>query len=59
MVAEINKERIVLNDELSVDIDKINDNEYILIFIFYMMGEHSVKINKKKMLELKEMLNKL
>jgi len=55
----MNKERITLNDELSIDIDKISDDEYTLIFIFYGMGEHGVKISKKKFIELKEMLNKL
>lgn len=53
----MDKERIVLNDELSVGIDKLDDNNYLLIFTFYEMGEHGVKVNKKKILEFKEMLN--
>jgi hypothetical protein len=55
----MNKERITLNDELSIDIDKISDDEYTLIFIFYEMGEHGVKVSRKKMLEFKEALNRL
>lgn len=46
----MDKERIVLNDELSIDIDKLDDNNYLLIFIFYEMGEHGVKVSRKKML---------
>ena len=37
----MNKERITLNDELSIDIDKISDDEYTLIFIFYEMGSYT------------------
>jgi len=55
----MNKERITLNDELSIDIDKISDDEYTLIFIFYEMGEHGVKVSRKKMLEFKELFSKI
>lgn len=53
----MNKERIVLNDELTIDIDNLDENNYLLIFTFFEMGEHGVKVSKKKMLEFKEMLN--